>query len=88
MRLPSCSGYQSWTGGGYEFDCEAVHGQGCDHCLCCYKSCGGLWHPETGKKIPRIVAFVLYGSVKGHTDQEMDDVGIVFTKEEEDGKAR
>jgi hypothetical protein len=61
MNLPNCTGYQSWTDCGYEFDCEAVHGQSCEDCLCTYKSLGGLWHPETGKKVWSLLAFILYG---------------------------
>ena len=61
IKLPECSGHKSWTNCGYEHDCYAVHGQYCEDCLCNYKSLGGLWHPETGKKVNPVIAFLLYG---------------------------
>ena len=62
MKLPECSGRTSWTDWGHEFDCDAIHGQSCEDCLCTYKSLGGLWHPETGKKIHPVIALLRYGA--------------------------
>jgi len=62
VKLPECTGYTSWTDCGHEFGCEAIHGQSCEDCLCTYKSFGGLWHPETGKKIHPVVALLRYGA--------------------------
>ncbi len=76
MKLPTCTGYKFFTDCGYEFDCESIHGQSCEDCLCCYKTLDGLWHPETGKKIRPFIAFLLYGA--RYTDipkeGEKDDV--------------
>lgn len=62
MKLPKCSGYKSWTDCGYEYDCEALHGQECENCLCNYKALWGLWNPETGRRANPIIAFILYGA--------------------------
>jgi hypothetical protein len=68
MKLPKCSAHKSWTDCGYEYECEAIHGQDCESCLCTYKSLGGLWNPETGKKVNRIIAFILYGAKNTETN--------------------
>jgi hypothetical protein len=59
--LPSCSGYESWTVCGYEFDCDSIHTRDCEHCLCNYHKTGGRWHPETGKQLSKKRALKLYG---------------------------
>lgn len=59
--LPSCSGYEFWTHSGYEFDCDSIHTQDCEYCLCNYHETGGRWHPETGKQLSKKKALELYG---------------------------
>lgn len=72
MNLPKCSGHKSWTDCGYEYECEAIHGQDCENCLCTYKSLGGLWNPETGKRVNRIIAFICYGAKNTEPDNICD----------------
>lgn len=61
-KLPKCSSYKSWTDCGYEYDCEAHENiESCTECLCKYKNTCGLINPETGKKINKFLAFILYG---------------------------
>jgi len=67
MRLPKCTGYTEFTDCGNEYDCEAQHDRSCEDCLSLYKLYGGLWNPDTGKKINPIIAFILYGSKKHKT---------------------
>ena len=63
--IPPCKGYKYWTDCGYEYDCESEHDETCDYCLAAYHETEGLWNPETGKKVPRIIAWLLYGTPKG-----------------------
>jgi hypothetical protein len=59
--LPSCSGYEFWTIWGDEFDCNSIHTQDCEYCLCNYHKTGGRWHPETGGELSEKKAIQLYG---------------------------
>jgi len=46
--IPACSlRYDEWNG---DYNCEAIHDQGCEGCLVQFRETGGLWNPETGKK--------------------------------------
>jgi len=44
-----------------DYDCDAIHDKCCEDCFAAYKKIGGLWHPETGRHIPKIVARMLFG---------------------------
>ncbi len=61
MKLPECSGYEDSTPDGHDYDCFAIHEVDCEGCLANYRTCGGLWHPETGKKMSAMLAILLYG---------------------------
>jgi hypothetical protein len=59
MKIPCCSGrYYEMEG---DYDCDAMHDKCCEDCFAAYRKIGGLWHPETGKHIPKIVARILFG---------------------------
>ena len=66
FKLPKCTSYSYWTDCGYEYDCKSKHEEGCDNCLCTYKTIGGLYNPETGKKVFKIIALLKYGFVNHH----------------------
>jgi len=61
IRLPKCTSHRYSTDCGYEYECIAKHGESCEDCLCTYHDIGGLYNPNTGKKVNKIVAFFLYG---------------------------
>jgi hypothetical protein len=49
-KLPTCSGFTTFTACGYDYDCLAVHGESCEYCLCNWFETGGTINPETGVK--------------------------------------
>jgi len=61
MNLPSCTGDYGIDG---DFDCVSNHDLNCEDCLCNYHNMGGLWHPDTGKKLSKFMAFLFYGRRK------------------------
>jgi len=67
MKLPKCSGYEIHTVDAHEYDCNSLHEESCEDCICNYKQLGGLWNPETGRKTNSLIAFILYGGVKYDT---------------------
>ena len=66
MKLPKCLGHYDYGWEAPEFDCDyPLSGEiDCSYCLCNYYKLGGLVHPATGKTIPKIIAFILYGSIE------------------------
>jgi hypothetical protein len=60
MKLPKCLGYKIETMDGTEYDCNGLHDKTCEDCLVLYNKMRGLWNPNTGKKINKILAFILY----------------------------
>jgi hypothetical protein len=66
LKLPVCEGhseYDAWNGD-YDFWCdygEETIPDECDDCLCGWKESGGRVNPKTGRKIPWLIAFLLYG---------------------------
>lgn len=59
--LPTCSGHRTDTTDGWDFDCDAVHGDSCENCLANYHTCGGLIDPNTGRKLSKFEAFIRFG---------------------------
>jgi hypothetical protein len=70
MKLPKCYGevihnYEEPD----EYDCTALASNlipdnwdfDCEFCLANFLQCGGTIHPETGKKMPYLLAHLLYG---------------------------
>lgn len=68
FKFPECTGYSYWTDCVYEYDCFSNHEESCENCLCNYKSTGGLYNPETGKKTLKIIALLKYGFVNHHKE--------------------
>ena len=61
MKIPSCSGYKYWTDCGYEYDCNAVHEEVCENCLCCSEIYSRYkYNPITGRRVPYWIAYILY----------------------------
>ncbi len=49
MELPICTSvYDPWNG---DHDCDAVHDEVCENCLCNWYVTGGTVHPQTGVKL-------------------------------------
>ena len=46
---------------GTEYDCDGLHDKTCEDCLVYYKTYGGLWNPDTGKRTSIFLANILYG---------------------------
>jgi hypothetical protein len=65
IKLPVCKGHsiQDYYGD-YDFWCdygEETIPEDCDNCICRWKQWGGRINPKTGRKIPWLIAFLLYG---------------------------
>jgi hypothetical protein len=70
-KLPKCYGayYPATEMGPAESDCLAPANDlvkddvdyDCEHCLASFDVHGGTIHPETGKKMPYLLARILYG---------------------------
>jgi hypothetical protein len=55
---PQCTGRKGYEG---DFDCDSFHHQSCEDCLCNFVLLGGLWNPDTGKKVSKQTAYKIYG---------------------------
>jgi hypothetical protein len=78
LKPPKCYGvyYPATELGPAEGDCLAPSGNEnleCDTCLAAFTTNGGTIHPETGKKIPYLLARLLYGRPDFHipTEEEL-----------------
>ena len=57
--LPKCTIQYDPRNGDY--DCDAVHGQGCEYCLCNWHNTGGTICPDTEKQYTDEEATALFG---------------------------
>jgi hypothetical protein len=88
LKLPECHGEASpETPDSYhEYECYAPAQDkvgedvdfDCDTCLANFLQCGGTIHPETGKKMPYLLARLLYGRPSFYIPswQEAEDMKI------------
>ena len=60
-NLPFCRGRKISTPDGDDFDCDARNPPFCcENCLVLYHETGGLIYPESGRKCPRWLAWLLF----------------------------
>ena len=62
MNRPICSIRVESTPDGDEYDCDAIHGEICENCLCLYLETGGRWNPDTGKQVSEKTAKRMYNA--------------------------
>jgi hypothetical protein len=58
-KIPTCTiHYDAYN---LDFDCDAIHEEGCEDCLCNWYHTGGTHCPETGRKYSYEEAEKLFG---------------------------